>query len=86
MVHASPVKIITEDSHDVSTTDYKLTAEFHEMIRGHMAEKLNKMFDENARQEAQEAEHAQEEIEEARQKWHTNVDAEQAKLDAAYTL
>ena len=49
-----------------------------------MADKLNKMLDERARQEAQEAEHVQEDIEEARKHWQAEVDQKQKKLDAAY--
>ena len=85
-VQASPVAVLTEDSHDVTKTDYKLTAELHEKIRGHMAENLNKMFDEKARQETQQAEHEKEDIENARKKWQADVDDKQAKLDAAYAV
>ena len=83
-VHAAPVTVPTEDCSDVTTTDYKLTAEFHQKIRGFVATKINQLFDEKARQEAKEAEQAKEEIEEERQKWKENVDKKQAELDAAY--
>ena len=73
-MQASPISVPTEESPDVTTTDYRLKAEFYQKIRGHLASKINKMFDEKARQEAKDAEVAQEEIEKERQVWQANVD------------
>ena len=83
-VQASPISVPIKEPPDVTTTDYRLNAEFHQKIRGHLASKINKMFDEKARQEAKDAEVAQEEIEKERQVWQANVEVKQAELDAAY--
>jgi hypothetical protein len=84
-IHACPVTIPSEESPDVTTTDYKLTAEFHQNIRGHISSQINKLFDEKARQEAKESQVAQENLEQERRDWQANIEAKQAELDAVYT-
>lgn len=74
-VQARPTSVPAEESPGATMTDYGLTAEFHQKIRGHLASETNEIFDEKARQEAKNAEVAQEEIGKERQVWQANVEA-----------
>lgn len=74
-VQGRPISVPAEESPGATKTDYGLTAEFHQKIRGYLASKTNEIFDEKARQEAKNAEVAQEEIGKERQVWQANVEA-----------
>ncbi|KAJ7785143.1 hypothetical protein DFH07DRAFT_934976 [Mycena maculata] len=83
-VTAGPVQHPTEESPGVSDTDYHLTAEFHQKIRGHIATQINKMFDDLARQEERDRHTTAARLAEDRKIWQANVDKAQAELDAAH--
>ncbi|KAI9649435.1 hypothetical protein NHQ30_002011 [Ciborinia camelliae] len=83
-VHAYPHDNPVEGSCNVTSTSYRLEAEFHKQIRGNIADNLDKMFEERARKERDENQHTLEAIESARNRWKATCEACEARLNAAH--
>ena len=82
-VEATKAMVISPSNPNATVGDYTLKAEFHQEIRDHVSQKINDLFKEKARLEAQAASEREREIVAERKKLQDKIDAAQSNLDKA---
>lgn len=83
-VKGFPVKPVDKPNASIIDTDYRLEAEFHEKIRHHISKQLDKLFDQAARENMKAFDAAHHKMEDARNKWKSDLDNAQRKFDEAF--